>query len=116
MYFNDYGAYLYLNKNHLYHFIYMKTTKDNVKKIFLSNDTSLIKSFICIFYDNNGNNYIGHLDKHEIQELIKHAYMVNILETNYTKLFNYFNLSENDFNEFVNLSKEIIQYFLFGTV
>ena len=114
MYFNDYGAYLYLNQNRLYHFIYIKTTLHTAKKVFTTQDISLIKSFICVFYDDEGNNYLGHLNKDEIQELIKHCNMINILENynNNNILLNYFNLSENDFNQFIYFSEEIIQYFL----
>ena len=109
MYFCDYGAYLYIHENQIYHFIYIKTTFENVKKLFLADSTVLIKPFICIFYDPYGDNYLGHLEKSEIKSLIRDNKMINILENDCKSLNNYISLSDTEFNEFVSFSEDVIK-------
>lgn len=102
----DNNSFLYTHENGLFHFIYMKATNEQRLKIFLTDAPEYFKPYMCVFFDSDGREYLGHLNADEICELIDRCDMKELLNNNYETIKSHFPaLTTSDFEEKVAFTK-----------
>lgn len=108
----DNDSFLYMNEKELFHFIYMKANKEQILRTFLTNNPDFFKPYVCVFFDETGRDYLGHLNQDEIRELINSCNMKNILENDYETLKTHFpSLTKPEYERKVAFTKDQIKSF-----